>query len=158
MQFVHAAAHHDRAGGTEGVPHRHGAAVGVHPLGPGIEIAAKPQAQRGKRLSELEDVDVTRGQPGASEHLLNSQLAGGEHHHRIDCSGGGGHNARPRSDAGSSHGGVIAEQQQRRPVSHLRRGAHRVQVAQRSDRGMFGRHERVLAGGSDPRERRRQCG
>jgi hypothetical protein len=51
------------------MPHRHGAAVGIHPVRPGIEFAAELQTQRGERFGELEDVDVRRPQTGPGDHL-----------------------------------------------------------------------------------------
>src|ERR1700757_5087803 len=90
LQFVDHSAQDHRAGGTQRVTHRDGAAVDVELLVGDVQVLLELQHHGRKRLVELEEVDVVDGQPGAVEHLARGRGGPGQHDHRVGPAGGGG--------------------------------------------------------------------
>ncbi len=86
-------------GGAERVAEGDGAAVGVDPVGVGVELLLPGQHDRGEGLVDLEDVDVVDADAGALEQALGGVDRAGEHQHRVDADQAGVDDPGPRPQA-----------------------------------------------------------
>src|SRR5271157_3440257 len=128
LQLVDHGAENHRAGGTQRVAHRDGAAVDVELLVGDVQVLLELQHHGCEGFVELEQVDVVNGQPGAVEHLAGGGRRSGQHDHRVGAAGGGRHDAGPRGQALRFAGGLGADHDQRGAVDNPGRVATGVHV------------------------------
>src|SRR5271168_3338910 len=99
LELVDHGAGDHRAGGTERVSHRDGAAVDVELLVRDVEVLLELQHDGGEGLVQFEQVDVVDRQARAVEHLAGGRGRAGQHDDRVRADGRGGDDAGPRGQA-----------------------------------------------------------
>src|SRR5690606_7166863 len=133
FQFVEQGAEDGAAGGAQRVAHGDGAAVDVDLVLANAHVLHELHDDGGKRLVDLEQVDVLDAQTGLGQRLAGGRRGAGEHDGRVGAGHGGGDDSRTGLEAQLLALGLGADQHQRRAVDDARAVARGVHVVDALD-------------------------